>query len=102
MAPERRTFSAPVGALVEDILEYFLRNPEMTETVTGVLQWRLLEESVRRHIDEGREAFQFLLDRGFLCRVPVASAKDELFGLDPRRRDEAARFLAASRGGNPV
>jgi len=83
--------------MVEDILDYFLRNPEMTDTLSGILQWRLLEQSVRRQLDEGRDAFQFLLERGFLRRVSVTAAREDMFGLDPLRRAEAVRFLAAAR-----
>lgn len=82
--------------MADEILGYFLRHPEMTESVTGVLRWRLLEESIHRRLDTGRAAFRFLLQQGFLQPVQVASATEEMFSLNPARRTAARRFVSAA------
>ena len=84
--------------VVREILNYFLRNPDATDTLEGVARWRLLEEQVHRTVDETAAALAFLVAHGYLQEVPISGA-NKAFRLDPERVVEAARFLAQRSSG---
>ena len=61
--PERR----PV--LVDEIVAYFLRNPQCIDSLEGLARWRLREERIRRDVEDVREALEWLVERGILQKV---------------------------------
>jgi len=84
--------------VVKEILNYFVRNRNATDTLEGMARWRLLEEQVHRTVEETASALAFLVERGYLQEVPTSGA-NRVFRLDPERAAEAARFLAEQGSG---
>lgn len=74
-----------------DILRYFLRNPQASDSLEGVAKWRLVEEDVHRTVQTTRCALQLLVDRGYLLERRSAVA-GEAFALNLQKRREAERF----------
>ena len=95
MLPQDKDSGADV---VKEILNYFVRNPDATDTLEGVARWRLLEEQVHRTVDETAAALAFLVAHGYLQEVPTSGA-NKVFRLAPERVAEAARFLAQRSSG---
>lgn len=79
--------------VIGDILNYFLRNPQMADTLEGIARWRLMNETIHRSVEETNEALEWLTEQGFLARVPRAGA-GMIFRLNPDKRDGAELFLA--------
>jgi len=80
-----------------EILSYFLRNPEATDSLMGIARWRLLHEVVHRSVTETELGLQWLVTQGYLREVSVEGS-EHLFQLDPAKRDEARRFLKTGVG----
>lgn len=95
MLPQDKDSGADV---VKEILNYFVRNPNATDTLEGVARWRLLEEQAHRTVEETATALAFLVARGYLEEVPTSGA-NKVFRLDPQRVAEAAHFLAEQGSG---
>lgn len=74
-----------------DILRYFLRNPQASDSLEGVVKWRLVEEDVHRTVQATRCALQLLVDKGYLLEHRSAVA-GESFALNLQKRHEAERF----------
>ncbi len=87
----------PTGEEVaRDILNYFLRNPQMADTLEGIARWRLMSETIHRSVEETNEALEWLAEQGFLSRLPRTGA-GVIFRLNPDKRDVAETFLARLR-----
>lgn len=78
---------------MKEILDYFVRNPNAADTLEGIARWRLLEEQVHRTVEETARALDFLVSHGLLHEIQTSGPK-KVFRLNPKRRKEAARFLA--------
>jgi hypothetical protein len=81
------------------VLRYFVRHPEAADSFEGIVTFRLLEATVQRHVEEVREALDWLVEQGFLDAVPtrasrVARETNAIFSLNHDRRLEAERFLS--------
>ena len=81
------------------VLRYFVRHPEAADSFEGIVTFRLLEATVQRHVEEVREALDWLVEQGFLDAVPTGGSEVEpeanaIFSLNHDRRLEAERFLA--------
>jgi hypothetical protein len=79
-------------AVAREVLDYFLRNPEAADTLTGIARWRLLEEAVQQSVVRTEIALQWLLDQGYLLQVQKKGAEG-IFQLNPERRRDAELFL---------
>lgn len=86
---------APEGA--EEVLSYFLRNPQASDSLEGVARWRLMEEKIHRDVEEVDQALAWLVAEGFLVRESVRGS-ETIFRLNPRKATEAQRLLAKSGG----
>jgi hypothetical protein len=80
-----------------EILSYFLRNPEAADNLIGIARWRLLEEAVHRTVAATEGALRWLLAQGYLLEIPVQGTEN-IFQLNPEKREEAERFLKDTEG----
>jgi len=55
--------------LVDEIVAYFLRNPQCIDSLEGMTHWRLQGERIRREVEDVGEALEWLVERGFLQKV---------------------------------
>jgi hypothetical protein len=94
------TDSRTVPPLARDVLSIFVRHPETADNLEGVVRWRLLEATVHHAVEETSAALHWLVEQRFLEEEATAAA-GSIFSLNPDRRDEARRFLAATRELDP-
>jgi hypothetical protein len=81
--------------MASDILSYFVRNPQAADSLEGVARWRLMDEMIRRTVDETQAALAWLVAQGYLTsRTSPGGAVT--FSLNPERVEEARQFLAGS------
>jgi hypothetical protein len=83
-------------AVTNQVLSYFLRNRQATDTLEGIARWRLLEEQVNRSVRQTEAALDWLVEQGFLEEVETPGAQASLFRLSPGKLEEAKAFLAGS------
>ena len=83
--------------VVGQILSYFLRNPNVADSLEAIAHWRLLEESVYRSFQKTEAALNWLVREGFLLEVWVDGSA-RIFRMDPDRRTEAVQFLEKQDG----
>lgn len=76
---------------VEEALEYFLRNPEVRDTLEGIARWRLLEQRVAKSVESVDRALRWLVAEGYVVEVATRSGPP-LFMLNAERV-AAARTL---------
>jgi hypothetical protein len=76
----------------KDILMYFLRNPDAVDSLEGVARWRLLDELVRRTVEETDAALTWLVDHGYLRRLE-SQGTPPTYSLNVDRAAAARRFL---------
>lgn len=83
--------------VVKQVLGYFVRNRKTADTLEGVARWRLLEERVQKSLPQTEAAVGWLVEQEYLEEVFPAGAKASIFRLNPKRHDDAVRFLAKTR-----
>jgi hypothetical protein len=81
--------------IASEILNYFLRNPHAVDSLEGVARWRLMEDLVRRKLDETEAALRWLVEEGYLT-TSVSPGSTAMFRLNPERVEQARQFLAVS------
>ena len=84
-----------VTGLANEVLSYFLRNPQAVDTLEGVTRWRLLEQRIHLHLQETSEALDWLVEHKFLLRVDSPST-EACYGLNAANRPKAEEFLRKS------
>jgi hypothetical protein len=87
--------------MARDVLQYFVRNPQAVDSLEGVARWRLMDEIVRRTVDETRTSIGWLVERGYLTRN-VAADGVSTFQLNAARIREAEAFLNESPAPRPT
>jgi hypothetical protein len=88
-----------VDEVAREILRYFLRYPDTTDSLAGIARWRLMQETVRHSVERTSKAMQWLISEGFMQEeTRVASGK--IFRLNVGRREEAAEFMRKVDGGS--
>jgi hypothetical protein len=75
-----------------EVLEYFFRNPQAADTLEGVTRWRLLRETVHRHVEETAEAFEWLVAEGFLNETLTTYSKP-IYSFNTEATAKAEHFL---------
>lgn len=84
-------------AVTKDVLRYFLRNPEAVESLTGIARWRLMQEQIRRSIEETQLALAWLVAEGYV-QEETRLGTEKLFQLNPARKKDAELFLTREPG----
>lgn len=87
-----RASGKPNRQATREILSYFLRNPEATDSLMGIARWRLLHEVVHRSVTETEAGLKWLVKEGYLRELSVEGS-EHLFQLDPAKHKEAQSFL---------
>ena len=84
----------PDETVVREVLNYFLRNPQAVDSLEGIARWRLLDEVVRRKVEETRKALEWLVRQKYLSKTMVAGG-EPVFSLNPDSIAKAKEFLSA-------
>jgi len=79
-----------------EILSYFLRHPQSTDTLEGVARWRLMEERILTTVEEARDAIEWLVEQKYLSRIPTAG-NVPLYGINREMQGKAEQFLRGAR-----
>jgi hypothetical protein len=78
--------------LMYEILSYFMRNPDATDSLEGIARWRLLDQYIHRTLTETDEAIKALVEDGLLIRSSAAST-GPLFSLNRDRLQDGEKCL---------
>jgi hypothetical protein len=78
--------------VAKDILRYFLRNPGAVDSLKEIARWRLMQEAVRRSVEETQQALEWLTEEGYVSEESHTGA-ESIYQLNPARRAEAASFV---------
>jgi hypothetical protein len=81
--------------MARDILRYFLRNPEAVDSLEGIARWRLMDEVIRRKLDETEAGLEWLVAREYLVSS-MSPGGVAIFRLNAERIDDARQFVADS------
>lgn len=84
----------------QEILRYFLRNPQAVDSLEGIARWRLMDERIHRDVEEIRQALRGLVARRLLVEESVPGAAP-VFRLN-KEEVQAAKALLAKDEGRPV
>jgi hypothetical protein len=79
--------------VVRQVLGYFVRYPDASDSLEGITHWRLAEERIHRAVEETKTALDWLVDEGFLVEEPV---RPPIYRLNPALEERAAKFLSAA------
>lgn len=79
--------------VVKEVLNYFIHNPQAADNLEGVARWRLLDEVVRRKVEETQRALEWLVKQGFLDKRTVAG-REAVFSLNHEKLTEAQAFVS--------
>jgi hypothetical protein len=55
-----------LSPIARDVLAYLIEHPESQDTLEGIMQWWLLEQEIKRWIDQVQAAIAELVARGFV------------------------------------
>jgi hypothetical protein len=78
--------------VAKQILSYFLRNPEVADSLTELARWRLMEEQIRLSVENTQAALNWLVDQGYV-QQEARVGTESLFRLNPARRADAESLL---------
>lgn len=76
----------------QEILSYFLHHPEAADSLTELSRWRLMEQTVRRSVEDTREALDCLIAEGYVREVTRVGT-ESLYQFNSARREDAELFL---------
>jgi hypothetical protein len=79
--------------IAEDILRYFLRNPQAADNLEGIARWRLLTEAIHRSVEETSRVLEWLVSQGILLKFAPAGS-DAVFCLNREKQREAESLLS--------
>jgi hypothetical protein len=79
--------------MAREILRYFVRNPHAADSLEGVARWRLMDEVIRRKLDETEAALEWLTAQGYLT-TSIAYDGTATFSLNPSPTKDVQQFLA--------
>lgn len=82
----------PELEVAKEILSYFLRNPQAVDDLEGIARWRLLDEKIRRSVEETELGLEWLVKHGFLIKVSTAGS-GTVFSLNQTETGRATSFL---------
>ena len=82
--------------VAKQILSYFLRNPEVGDSLTELARWRLMEETVRLSVENTQAALNWLVAEGYV-QQEARVGTESLFRLNPERRKDAESLLEKER-----
>jgi hypothetical protein len=88
----------PKPQIARQVLSYFIRNPQATDSLEGIARWRLLQERIHRTVQETNAALMWLVSEGYLREVLNPGA-DRLYQLNVAQTESAMAFLAADDAG---
>jgi hypothetical protein len=77
--------------VIRQVLGYFLRYPDASDSLEGITHWRLAEERIHRAVEETRTALDWLVEEGFLAEEPAAPP---IYRLNRDVQERAAKFLS--------
>ena len=78
--------------VAKQVLRYFLRNPQSTDSLEGVARWRLLEERIHNTLVETQSALEQLVAEEYL-RVVSVPGSESIYTLNTTKRREAEQFV---------
>jgi hypothetical protein len=81
--------------MAREILRYFVRNPQAADSLEGVARWRLMDEVIRRKLDETEAALKWLVAEGYLTSS-ISPGGTATFSLNPRPAKNIRQFLDES------
>jgi len=87
-------------AVAKQILSYFLRNPEIADSLTELARWRLMEEQIRMSVENTQSALNWLVAQGYV-EQETRVGTENLFKLNPARREDAELLLKGESQGEP-
>lgn len=79
--------------IAEDILRYFLRNPQAADNLEGIARWRLLAEAIHRSVEETSMVLEWLVSQGVLLKLAPAGS-EPVFCLNQEKQGEAEALLS--------
>jgi len=81
--------------MAREILRYFVRNPQAVDSLEGIARWRLMDEIVRRKLDETEAGLEWLVAHDYLTSS-LSPGGIAIYRLNAERIDEARHFLESS------
>ena len=78
--------------VAKQILSYFLRNPEVADSLTELARWRLMEEQIRLSVENTQAALNWLVAQGYVQQEAHVGT-ESLFRLNPARLRDAETLL---------
>ena len=78
----------------KDILHYLTDHPGAADTVQGILQWWLHQESAEGGTRRVQSTLDFLVNKGWLTEIEIPAPK--IYRINETRLAEINAFLSAS------
>jgi hypothetical protein len=75
-----------------EILGFFLRNPDTSDTAEGVARWRLLDHIIFRAVEETESILKELVRLGYLEEIDTPSVQ-RLYRLRRDAAEKAAEYI---------
>jgi hypothetical protein len=82
----------PGRPLTDEVLAYIMRNPEAEDTVEGIAEWWLLEQSIQHAVADVEAALSELVDNRFLVARRCGGGRT-YYRLNPDKSQEIQRHL---------
>jgi len=84
--------------IARDILAYLISNPEAQDTFSGIVEWWLLEEQIKRRRENIREALADLVSSGLIIEI-VGRDSQTHYRINGERAAEITTLLDRERVG---
>jgi hypothetical protein len=80
------------GSLLFQVLEYLADHTEAEDTLEGIVEWWLLEQSIKYEMARVKEALQELIAKGLIMEVE-GPGRDTFYRINNQKRGEIETLL---------
>ncbi|HZD93818.1 MAG TPA: hypothetical protein VE133_06160 [Candidatus Sulfotelmatobacter sp.] len=77
--------------MFSEILDAFMRNPEMVDNLEGIARWRIMNARIQSDVEETKEVLDALVSEGYLLAIETADGP--LFQANREKLAAAKRLM---------
>ena len=82
----------PVPAMAPQVLECFVRNPQVVDSLEGIARFRIQQQTIKQTVEQVELALDWLVQQGFVLEEQTIGVSP-MFRLNRERASEAEHFV---------
>ena len=88
----RATYMAEEQAIAYEILSYLNKHKEAQDTLEGIAQWWLLQQTIEQHLLRVKKALNILVEKNLIL-IHEGKGTGTRYGINPQKSKEISELL---------